>query len=366
MQLGIIGLPKSGKTTVFKALTRGRVETTARGRSSGKPNLGVAKVPDPRLEALAAMFKPERIVAAEVRYVDLPGETEGTGKAQDIGGESLNTLQQTDALMMVIRAFHDPSVPHQEGSVDPYRDVATMQLQLAYSDLAILERRAERLQAEMKGAKAADRERLQRGSVLITRLKNSLEEAVPIRDQELLPEERRSISDYQFLTAKPLLILFNISEEELPNLDALEGETAGRLGRMSQGTAVMCGRLEMELGEMDEADEQEFRTSLGAGEAGGARMIHLSYDLLGLVSFFTTGSDEVRAWTIERETPAAKAARRIHSDIERGFIRAEVVSYDDLMRLGSIGDARQHGVLRAEGRTYPVQDGDVITFLFHV
>ena len=365
MQLGIIGLPKSGKTTVFNALTRGRVETT-RAHGPGKPNLGVAKVPDPRLEALAAMFKPERVVAAEVRYVDIPGDPEGMSKTHGIGGESLNTLQQTDALLMVVRSFQDPSVPHQEGSVDPYRDAATMQLELAYSDLAILERRAERLQAEMKGAKAADRDRIQRESALITRLKSGLEEEVSIRGQELLPEERRSISDYQFLTAKPLLVLFNIGEEELPNLDAMERETAARLGRMSQGTAVMCGRLEMELGEMDEADEQEFRASLGAGEAGGARMIRISYDLLGLVSFFTTGSDEVRAWTIEIETPAAQAARRIHSDMERGFIRAEVVSYDDLMRLGSISDSRQHGVLRAEGRTYPVQDGDVITFLFHV
>jgi len=366
MQLGLIGLPKSGKTTVFKALTRGRVETSGRGRTAGKPNLGVAKVPDSRLEVLAAMFNPERIVAAEVRYVDIPGEPEGGSKAKGIGGETLNTLQHTDALLMVTRAFQDPSVPHQEGSVDPYRDVATMQMELAYSDLAILERKSERLQAEMKGAKAADRERLQRGLNLMTQLRSGLEEDVSIRDQELLPEERRSISDYQFLTGKPLLILFNIGEEALLDLDALEETTARRLDRADQRTAVMCARLEFELGEMDQADEQEFRISLGAGEAGGSRMIRLSYGLLGLVSFFTTGSDEVRAWPIERETPAAQAARSIHSDIEHGFIRAEVVSYDDLTRLGSISDARQHGVLRAEGRTYPVQDGDVINFLFHV
>ena len=365
MQLGIIGLPKSGKTTMFNALTRGRVETT-RAHGAGKPNLGVAKVPDPRLEALAAMFKPKRVVAAEVRYVDIPGDPEGMSKTHGIGGESLNILQQMDALLMVVRTFQNPSVPHQEGTVDPYRDATAMQLELAYSDLAILERRAERLQAEMKGAKAADRERLQREGILFTRLKSGLEEEVSIRDQELLPEERRSISDYPFLTAKPLLILFNIGEEELPNLDAMERETAVRLSRMSLGAAVMCGQLEMELAEMDEAEEQEFRASLGAGESGAARMVRLSYELLGLISFYTTVSHEVKAWTIGKDTPAAQAASRIHSDMERGFIRAEVVSYDDLVRCGGITEARRQGMLRAEGRTYPVQDGDVITFLFNV
>ena len=365
MNLGIIGLPQNGKTTVFNALTHHQAETSA-PQASSKPNLGITKVPDPRLDALAEIFKPQRVVPAEVQYIDISAAPEGSGKTRGIGRQTLNALQQTDALLLVVRAFTAPSVPHPEGTVEPYRDMASMQLELALSDLAILERREQRLQQDLKGAKAADRDRTQREGALIARLKERLEAHIPVREQELSPEERRSIADYQFLTEKPLLILFNIGEEQLPTINALEKEMAAGLSRPGVETAAMCAKLEIELAQMDPAEEQEFRQSLGAGESGAARMIRLSYDLLGLASFFTTVSNEVKAWPVPKDTLAAQAAGRIHSDMERGFIRAEVAAYDDLMRCGSVAATRRQGLLRSEGRTYPVQDGDVITFLFNV
>ncbi|MCZ6788707.1 MAG: DUF933 domain-containing protein [Chloroflexi bacterium] len=363
--LGIIGIPQSGKTTVFNALTRGRAETAA-PQSPGKPNLGIAKVPDPRLDTLIEMFNPQRVAPAEVQYVDISAYPEGKDKTQGIGGQMLNTLQQSDALLLTVRSFESPSVPHPEGTVDPYRDLASMQLELAFSDLAILERREQRLQKELKTAKAGDRDRIRRDGILITRLKDGLEADTPIREQDLSSDERRSIADYQFLTEKPLLILFNIGEEQLPSINALEKEMATRLGRPGVGTAAMCGKLEMELAQMDLEEERQFRESMNAGESGAGMMIRISYHLLGLDSFFTVGPDEVKAWTVTKNEPASLAARHIHSDIERGFIRAEVVAYDDLARCGGIAESRRQGLLRSEGRTNPVQDGDVINFLFNV
>ena len=363
--LGIIGLPQSGKTTVFNALTRGQAETAA-PQSPGKPNLGIAKVPDARLDTLVEMFEPQRVASAEVQYVDISAYPEGKDKTQGIGGQMLNTLQQSDALLLVVRSFESPSVHHPEGTVDPYRDMASMQLELAFSDLAILERREQRLLKELKAAKAGDRDRIRRDGVLITRLKDGLEADTPIREQDLSSDERRSIADYQFLTEKPLLILFNTGEEQLPTIDTLEKEVATCLSRPGVGTAAMCGKLEMELAQMDPGEERQFRESMNAGESGAGKIIRISYNLLGLDSFFTVGPDEVKAWTVTKSEPASLAARRIHSDIERGFIRAEVVAYDDLARCGGIAESRRQGLLRSEGRTYPVQDGDIINFLFNV
>ncbi|MEE8443404.1 MAG: redox-regulated ATPase YchF, partial [Dehalococcoidia bacterium] len=363
MELGIIGLPKSGKTTVLNALTRGRAETSPSSPASGRPNLGVAKVRDPRLDALAAMFQPERVIQAEVRYTDIPGAPEGLGKDQGIGGEYLNILQRADAIFHVVRAFDDPSVPHVAGSVAPYQDTVTMNLELAFSDLAILERRVQRLDAEFKGARGQDRERMHREAALLERLKEGLAQDIPVREQDLSVEDRRLISAYQFLTAKPLLILFNIGEDQLPQAPTLEEEMSQRLNRSGVLSATMCATLEAELAQMEPEEEEEFRQSLGGGEPGATRMIRLSYELLGLISFFTTASREVKAWSVPRDAPASRAAGHIHSDMERGFIRAEVIGHDDLARCGSIAEARRQGLLRLEGRTYPVKDGDVITFL---
>ncbi|MBI4202360.1 MAG: redox-regulated ATPase YchF [Chloroflexi bacterium] len=361
MQIGIIGITKSGKTTVFNALIRSSI-----GQATGQMNIGVAKVVDPRLDRLTVMFKPKREVYAEVRYVDIPGAPEGLGKSQGIGGEYLNALQRADALLHVVRAFDDPSVSHINGSVDPYRDTAAMDMELAFSDLAIIERRFKRLEEEMKRAKPQERERARQETALLERLRDGLASDVPIRQQEVSSEEQKAISNYQFLTAKPLFIIFNIGEEQLSQVDKIEEEMGARLGRPRVQAAAMCGKLEAELGQMTTEEEQEFRTSLGAGEPAAARVIRLSYELVGLCSFFTVGEDECRAWTIPLNTPALKAAGQIHSDIERGFIRAEVVAYEDLVQCGTLPEARRRGLLRLEGKTYPVKDGDIINFLFNV
>jgi len=363
--LGIIGLPQSGKTTLFNALTRGQAATDA-AQPTGKPNVGIAKVPDPRLDTLAKMFEPQKLTPAEVQYFEIAASPEGKGKTRGISGQMLNTLQQSDALLVVVRAFESPSVPHPEGTVDPYRDLASMQLELAFSDLVILERREERLQKELKTAKPGDRDRVRRDHAIITRLKDGLEADISIREQSLSSDERRSVADFQFLTDKPLLILFNIDEEQLPVIDTLEQEVSTRLGRSGIGTTAMCGKLEMELAQMAPEEERQFRESMDAGESGSGRMIRLSYNLLGLDSFFTVGPDEVKAWTVTKNEQASLAAKRIHSDIERGFIRAEIIQWQHLLEHGSEAKCREAGVARVEGKDYIMQDGDVVHFRFNV
>ncbi|MBI4312657.1 MAG: redox-regulated ATPase YchF [Chloroflexi bacterium] len=362
MHIGIIGITKSGKTTVFNALIR----STSAQSTGQQMNVGVAKVVDPRLDKLTAIFRPKREVYAEVRYTDIPGAPEGLGKSEGIGGEYLNALQRADALLHVVRAFNDPSVPHINTTVDPYRDAAAMDMELAFSDLAIIERRFKRLETDMRGAKPQERERAKKETALLERLRDGLAADVPIRRQEVSGEEHKTISNYQFLTAKPLLIVFNIGEDQLPEAAKIEAEAQERLAKPKVLATAMCGKLEAELGQMTPEDEGEFRATMGAGESAAARVIRASYELVGLIPFFTVGEDECRAWTIPLDTPAVKAAGQIHSDIERGFIRAEVVGYDDFVRCGSLPEARRQGVLRLEGKTYPVRDGDIINFLFNV
>ena len=366
MELGIIGLPGSGKTTVFNAVTGGHADISPSGQAYLKPNLGVAKVLDARLGVLADMFHPQRIVPAEVRFVDVPGAPDGLGRNESIGGEYLNAMQRSDALVLVVRAFDSPTVPHLEGTVDPYRDIATMTLELAFSDLAILERRVERLNSDLKSAKSHLRESANREISLLERLKAGLSKDIPVREQQLDPDELHLINGYQFLTAKPMLVILNIGENQLPDTASLEEDLSQRLGRPGVQSATMCGIMEEELGHMATEDENEFRKHLKAGESGALKMIRLSYHLLGYVSFFTVGADEVRAWSIVGHPPAVNAAGTIHSDIERGFIRAETVSYGDLVDCGGMQEVRRKGVLRLEGKTYTVKDGDVINFLFNV
>ena len=366
MEIGIIGLPQSGKTTVFNALSRGKADVSHSFATSVKPNLGVAKVPDPRLSTLGDIFHPQKMVSAEVRYIDFPGTPEGLAHTQGISGEFLNSLERTDALLHVVRAFQDPSIPHVEGSVDPQRDVATMEMELAFADLAILERRVERLEAELKGTRASERDAKMREHVLLDRIKGALEREVPIREQELSPEEDKLLGNFQFLTAKPLMIVWNVGEEDLPQSKEQETTLRNQYSRPGAEVAVLCGKLEMELSHLEGAEESEFRHEMGLEESGLDRMIRFSYGLLGLISFFTAGPDEAKAWTVPRDIAAMQAAGKIHSDLERGFIRAEVISFDDLVRCGSFSEGRKKGLLRSEGKTYRVQDGDVITFLFNV
>jgi GTP-binding protein YchF len=362
MKVAIIGIPKSGKTTIFNALTRGKAEVAAYSPTLA-PNTGVAKVSDSRLSALEAIFQPKKTVPAEVSYIDIAGSLKGFGK-EGPGGEFLNYLTTADALLQVVRAFEDDKVPHPEGSIEPKRDIASLDLELAISDLAIMERRLDKLETSLKGAKAAERESYLKEQLLLQKVKAELEKDMPIRLQGLAKEELKMLANYQFLTAKPMLVVLNIGEEQISQAAQLEGEISSLYPQFA--VVALCGKLEMELTQLSDAEAKEFREAMGLSKPALDRVIDLSYSLLGLVSFFTTVSSELKAWTIPGGTPAPKAAGKIHTDMERGFIRAEVISYSDLESCGNIAEARKKGLLRTEGKNYIIQDGDVVTFLFNV
>ncbi len=366
MQIGIVGLPRSGKTTIFNAVTRGKARVAGHASPQGKLNIGVAKVPDHRLERLAQIFNPRRVGQAEVSYVDIPAPPEGFGRTRGIAGEYLTHLQRTDVLLVVVRAFHDPSVSHVDNSIDPFRDVETMLLDLTFADLEILERRLGRLAGSFKGAKADEREALAREQALLERLEARLEDGVAIRDQSLTGDEARVLEGFQFLTAKPLIVVVNADEDQTSEVSTLESRLSSVAKGPSMRTTVLCGMLEMELAQMDPDEEQEFREALDAGESGLDRMIRLSYDVEDLIAFFTGNANEVRAWSLPRGATALKAAGKVHSDFERGFIRAEVIQFEVLDDCGSLAEARKRGVLRREGKEYVVQDGDVLNILFNV
>ncbi len=366
VDIGIIGLSKSGRTTVFNALTGGKVTTGSYTQEARSPHVGVAKVPDPRLKVLADIFHPKKVVPAEARYVDIGASVKELAKDKGIGGELLNQLGNVSALFHVVRAFTDESVPHSEGSLDIERDIATMDMELAFSDLVIIERRLKRIEESLKGAKATERQGLLREQELLSKINASLEKDVPIRELNLADEESKTIANYQFLTAKPLLIVVNIGEEQLPQATSLETELQQRYSRTNCSIITLCGELEMELAQLEGDAAEELRAEFGIAKPGLERAIRLSYELLGLVSFLTVGPDEVRAWPIKDGTSALKAAGKIHSDIERGFIRAEVISYEEMIECGGLAEARKKGLLRLEGKNYTVRDGDIINFLFNV
>ena len=367
MDIALIGYPQSGKKTLLNGLTRGRAESSTSGSAQQEVRTGVAKMLDPRLDTVAEIFGPNRVLPAEIKYLAIPSGSGITVGTAGIAGQSMNLLQSADALLHVVRAFEDPAVPHMAGGVDPYRDAVNMDAELALSDLAILERRVERIQTSLKGASGHERDLLMRETTLLQRLKDSLESDVPVREQHLLPEDMNALSDYQLLTAKPMLVVFNIGEAELSRAADLEEELARPwVEKPGVGVATVSCKLEMELSQLSPEDEREFRESIGLQTSGLDRVARLSYELLSLVSFFTYVSKEVRAWTVPAFTPASKAAGKIHSDMERGFIRAEVIAFDDLARCGSLAQCRREGVLHLEGKTYQVKDGDVITFLFNV
>ncbi len=364
--VGIIGLAKSGKTVIFNALTRGKADTAGHAPESLTQHIGVTKIPDPRLNVLAEMLHPRKIVPVEARYIDVGASLKGLVKDKGIGGELLNQLCNVDALINVVRAFTDESIPHTEGSLDIKRDITTLDLELAFSDLAIIEKRLERLETSLKGAKAPERQAILKEQEILIKFKAELEKDIPVRELTMSPGETRIIANFQLLTAKPLLIIVNIGEEQLAQAESLETELNTTYSREKRRIIALCGKLEMELAQLDESAAQEFRAEFGLKESGLERTIKLSYELLGLISFFTTASSEVKAWSIQSGTTALKAAGKIHSDMERGFIRAEVISCDDLVECGSLSEARKKGRLRLEGKDYLVQDGDVITFLFNV
>jgi len=362
MEAGILGFALSGKTTLFNALTRGRAETGALGGGLN-PHLGVARIPDPRLSALAGLFRPQRVVPVEVRLVDIPG---GPERGRGLPGPILNFLQRVDGVLAVARAFEDPSVPLPPGGVDPVRDLQEMETELLLTDLGAVERRLERVSAQMKGARPGERPALERERALLERLRTALEGGTPVRALDLAPEERRALAGFHLLTARPLLGVLNLGEEALDRRDALEASARRALAGPGRDAVAVCAQLEMELAHLEPAEERAFRESLGLQENGAEQVLRALYRLLGLVTFFTVVSGEVRAWAVPAGTPAVRAAGKVHSDMERGFIRAEVVAWEDLMRAGSLADARRMGLLRLEGREYEVRDGDVITFRFNL
>ncbi len=362
MEIGIIGLPQSGKTTIFNALTG----LGGQGAHPDRAAVGVAKVPDPRLQPLAELFNSRKITQAEVKYFDVPLTPRGLGKSEGFGGKLLNLLSQADALLHVVRAFEEASIPHIEGSVDPCRDAEALDLELTYSDLTILERKEERLGDALKGARAQERDKLLTEQALIERVRGQLEDGVPLRSQALDADEGKTLSGYQFLTAKPELVLLNVGEEALSKTDALEREMMDRFGGDSVVVASVCGKLEEELSQLDREEAAQFRSSMNGGEPALEKVLRVSYGLLGLVSFITCGPTETRAWPVARGTAAVKAAGKIHSDMERGFIRAEVIGHEDVLKWEGLVEARKQGLIRQEGKEYRVRDGDVINFLFNV
>jgi len=366
IDIGIIGLPQSGKTTVFSALTGGSADVRGHAAAGQPAHVGVARVPEPRLNVLDAMLHPRKLVPAEARYIDVGASVRTLAGDKGIGGELLNQLSAVDTLICVVRAFEDDSIPHPEGGLDAGRDIGTMNLELVFSDLAIMERRLEKLEVSLKGAKPPERAGLLQEKEILLRLKAELENDRPLRELDLEPAAARIIHNYQFLTAKPLLVAVNIGEAQIAGAAAIEKELNERHRGAGCRVIALCGELEMELARMEAEEAKELREGYGLKEPGLERVIKASYELSGLISFFTIASSEVRAWSIKEGTTALKAAGKIHTDMEKGFIRAEGIGFDDLVACGSLAEAKKRGLLRLEGKDYVVRDGDVITFLFNV
>lgn len=345
MKLGIIGLPQSGKTTLYNALTRNNTPTTA---SAGRIEVhtGVVDVPDPRVDKLSGMFKPKKTIYAKVTYADIAG-LEGNSKGS-ISGTLLNTLSQMDAFINVVRAFEDEDIPHPSGSVDPVRDAESMLTELLLNDLIAVERKLEKLTEERKKG-GTDKALNERNTVLFTRMHEALSDGKPLRDLEYSADETKELASYGLLTRKRVLTVFNLGE----------GQKAPGT-KLDHPSVALPAKLEMEISQLPAEDAQAFMAEYGIEEPALNLMIRLSYDLLGLQSFFTVGEDEVRAWTTRRGASAVESAAEIHTDIARGFIRAEVVAYEDLVTLGSMAECKAKGKFRLEGKEYSVKDGDIV------
>ena len=361
MKIAIIGLANSGKTTIFNALTGQNLETTVYPTMSAEPHMGVVKVPDVRIDRLGEIYRPKKITFATVEYIDYMGLTKGD---MDQNRKVFDLIKDADAIVHVVRGFTDETVVHPLESLDDRRDAETLELEMIFGDLELVEKRLQRMDEGMKRGKKPDETEKR----VLLKCKDVLEQEKPLRDIEFSEEEEKSMRHLQFMSIKPEVIALNISEADLNSEGASQQMT--ELQSFYRGRQVkvisLCGKIEMELAQLSADEARVFLDDLGIEEPALNKLIHVSYDLLGLISFLTCGEDEVRAWTISRGMNAQHAAGKIHSDIERGFIRAEVVSYDDFIAQGGMSGAREKGQLRLEGKTYEVRDGDIINFRFNV
>jgi len=365
MKLGIVGLPNVGKSTLFNAITQAGAECANYPFCTIEPNVGVVAVPDERLEKLAEMYNPEKVTPAVIEFYDIAGLVKGASKGEGLGNKFLSHIREVAAIVHVVRCFEDSNIVHVEGSIDPIRDIETINLELVFSDMEVLERRMEKTKKSARSGDKKAQDELQ----FMEKLYAHLESGKPARTLEMSEDEQEMLKQYFLLTSKPVLYACNISEDDLISGN-VENQYVQKVKEYAKNegseVVVICAKLEEEISTLEGEEKMEFLASYGLEEPGLNKLIKASYKLLGLISFLTAGPKEVRAWTIKKGTKAPQAAGKIHSDMEKGFIRAEVVAYDDLMKCGSETAAREKGLIRLEGKEYVMQDGDIVVFRFNV
>ena len=363
MKIGIVGLPNVGKSTLFNSITKAGAESANYPFCTIEPNVGIVAVPDERLQKLAEMYNTKKITPAVVEFVDIAGLVKGASKGEGLGNKFLSHIRETDAICEVVRCFEDSNVVHVDGSVDPIRDIETINLELIFADIETVDKRLDKAKKMLKADK-----KYQAEIDLLEKIKLALENGMPARQLEYNKDEKELLKEMFLLTTKPIIYIANVSEEQLSDTenDANVNKVREYASKEKAEVIPLCVKIEDELSTLDDSDKKEMLEALGLEESGLDTLIKKSYDLLGLMSFLTAGEPEVRAWTIKKGTKAPQAARKIHSDIERGFIKAEVISYNELIKEGSMVQAKEKGLVRQEGKEYIMQEGDIVLFKFNV